>query len=104
MYSVRYKWYSVGVEMRIDTGTLDALKVQFNNRPEECLLGMLRHWLSQIPHHTWRDLVDLLSSTPIGEEGLATEIEKNYCHNKDNNDGAFPDLEYLHATHCLCSE
>ena len=49
-----------------------------NNRTtDECLTEMLKHWLNCDP--SWSDLVQALSSEPVGEKTVARQIHTKYC-------------------------
>ena len=76
VYDVQSKWYSIGVELRIETSVLDAIKVEFNGVPEECLFQMLRHWLKQLPLPTMREMIQALGSEPIGEKHLSLSLRR----------------------------
>ena len=81
IFSVRAKWYDIGVELEISYHTLDAIKTQYSNNIVNCLTEMLKQWLSSTsPLPTWSGLVQALSSAPVGEKRLAEEIRKQYCH------------------------
>ena len=40
---------------------------------------MLKHWLKNTSDPNWSDLVEALSSEPVGEKRLAREIHAKYC-------------------------
>lgn len=76
VHEVQSKWYSIGVELRIETNVLDAIKLEFSGVPEECLYQMLRHWLKQLPSPTMRKMIQALSSEPIGENHLSLSLRR----------------------------
>ena len=81
IYTVQHKWYYIGLELNIPYHTLDSIKAQCPNNIEDCLTEMLKRWLTSIsPPPTWSGLVQALSSAPVGEQRLAEEIRKQYCH------------------------
>ena len=80
IYTVRHKWYYIGLELKIPYHTLDPIKAQCPNNIEDCLTEMLKQWLSSTSSPTWSDLVQALSSGPVGEKRLAEEIREQYCH------------------------
>ena len=81
IYTVRHKWYCIGLELKIPDHTLDAIKAQCPNNIENCLKEMLKRWLTSIsPPPTWSDLVQALLSAPVEEKRLAKKIREQYCH------------------------
>ena len=73
LYSVRIKWYSIGVELEIRTGELDTIRATYSD-PGECLTEMLKIWLKSInPLPTWKALKDALAAKPVDEEALAEQ-------------------------------
>ena len=78
--NVRAKWYDIGVQLRVNIGTLDAIKEQYLNNPSDCLRETLTTWLkSYPPHSTWSKVVDALKSSTVGEARLAADLEQKYC-------------------------
>lgn len=75
--------------MRIPTSTLDAIKLEHNDTPDKCLLHMLQHWLSQLSPPSFRDMIRVLSSEPIGEECLASTLERQVYGHSTANDGTY---------------
>ena len=56
-----------------------------NNRTtDECLTEMLKHWLNCDP--SWSDLVQALSSEPVGENAIARQIHTKYCATQGETD------------------
>ena len=81
IFSVRTKWYDIGVELEIFHYTLDAIQAENPNNVARCLTKMLIKWLNRVsPPPTWSDLVQALSSEPVEEKVLAEKIRKQYCH------------------------
>ena len=76
IHEVQSKWYSIGVELQIEISVLDAIKLEFSGVPEECLFQMLRHWLKQLPSPTMREMIQALSSEPIGEHHLSLSLRR----------------------------
>ena len=71
LHDVRSKWYNIGIELDISTGTLDAIKAQ-NSDCDGYLREMIKHWLSMKSHKaTFDDIVEALSSELVGEMALA---------------------------------
>lgn len=77
---VKHKWYYIGLKLRILHHTLDDIKAN-EGSTSDCLTGMLKRWLSNTsPPPSWSDLIQALSSTLVGEKGIAEKIRKQYCH------------------------
>ena len=80
LFSIRHRWYMLGSFLKISSGTLDSIKSQCKNDPSDCLLEMIKTWLSQNePLPTWENLVHVLSSASICESELAAKICTKYC-------------------------
>ena len=76
---VRAKWYDIGVQLRVNIGTLKAIEKQYSD-PSDCLREILTTWLKAYPpHSTWSKVVDALSSGAVGESRLAADLEQKYC-------------------------
>ena len=81
IFSIRHKWYDIGVELDMSPSTLDAIKTENSNNTAVCLTEMLKKWLSGVSSPpTWSGLIQALSSEPVGEKRLAEEIREQYCH------------------------
>ena len=62
---------------------LDAIKEQYDD-PSRCLRETLKTWLKTCPSiPTWKNIVDALRSSTVGEVRLATDLEQNYCSTQD---------------------
>ena len=90
LFPVRAKWRNIGIELDIDSGTLDSIDSSYHYDHNECLTRMLEHWLKQIEQvspPSWDVLADTLESSPIGERQLAEQIRQKYCapHEGCNN-------------------
>ena len=81
IFSVRSKWYDIGVELEISHYTLDAIQTECPGNNASCLTKMVIKWLTSVsPPPTWSGLIQALSSAPVGEKRLAEEIREQYCH------------------------
>ena len=81
IFSVKHKWYSIGLKLWISHHTLDAIKTQCSSNIKDCLTETLKQWLSNTsPLPTWSGLIQALSSEPVGEKRLAEDIREQYCH------------------------
>ena len=56
-----------------------------NCTTDECLTEMLKHWLNCDP--SWSDLVQAISSEPVGEKTLARQIQTKYCAQRKTDAG-----------------
>ena len=80
LHEVRDKWYHLGVQLKVPVSDLSAIRIQYRNDPEDCLLDMLTRWLSiTIPSPTWQTVIDALCSAPIKRLLVAEQIRKKYC-------------------------
>ena len=75
---VSAQWYQLGLQLKLKTGTLDSIQVQFSD-PKRQLLEMLKTWLTTSDNTTWKTLTVALRSRSVGASQLACELEKNYC-------------------------
>ena len=81
IYTVRSKWYHIGLQLKIPFQTLNVIRTEHRDNTTDCLTEMLQKWLTSVsPPPTWSGLVQALSSAPVGEERLAEEIRQQYCH------------------------
>ena len=77
-YSSRAKWYNLGLQLRVDVGTLGCFKVQYSD-PGDQLREVLRTWLTSSEKPTWGAMVEALESPVIDEAPLANELQLKYC-------------------------
>ncbi len=78
-HSGRNKWYNIGLELGVESHTLDSIGDRFDD-PTDCLREVIKQWLKGVsPQPTWRALVDALRSCVVGEEKLASELEAKHC-------------------------
>lgn len=80
LYStVASKWEDIGIFLGIEIGQLKNLKCEERNNPQSCLREMLIVWLRRAnPPSNWTDIIETL--TLIGEEQLASDLQKKYLH------------------------
>ena len=85
LHEVRAKWYHLGVQLNMRPSDLDAIRVQFMNNPEDCLLEMLSLWLKREDPSppSWQRVVDALCSPAIVSPALADKISKKYCNTQN---------------------
>ena len=78
LYSVRPKWYNIGVQLDIPTFQLKIIERKSSDLMDQ-LRDMLGYWISNNPSPSWRDLADALKTPSVGESRLAQEIDAKYC-------------------------
>ena len=82
IYEVRAKWYDIGIELEVPTGTLKSIKSMYDS-PAECLVEMLDTWLKQVdPKPSWRLLISALEQPTVGEERLAERLKHKHYPSK----------------------
>ena len=72
------KWYNLGLQLNVRTGTLDKIKTEFPD-PNDQLREMLKVWLNSSDNPTWKTLIDGLRSRIVGASQLAGDLETKYC-------------------------
>ena len=72
------EWYDLGLQLKVRTGTLDAIRAEFN-APKHKLREMLKAWLNSGDNPSWKTLIDALSSRMVGASQLAATLETKYC-------------------------
>ena len=72
------EWYDLGLQLKVRTGTLDAIRPEFN-APKHQLREMLKAWLTTGNNPSWKTLVDALRSRMVGASQLAAALETKYC-------------------------
>jgi hypothetical protein len=76
---VRDKWYHLGVQLNMKTSDLNAIRSQYMNNPDDCLLEMLCVWLTKLPSPpTWQTVVDALSAPAVRRPDVAQRVRQTY--------------------------
>ena len=57
-WDYRASWKLIGIELGIDTGTLNAINLN-NKMVEDCLVGMIDHWLRNEKPRPTRDAITM---------------------------------------------
>ena len=73
MWSARNKWFDIGLELNIDSGTLDVI-YQNERDMGRCLMEMLTVWLRTESKPTWTALAKALRSASVGHHALAEQL------------------------------
>ena len=72
-WDARAKWYNIGLELKIDPGTLDTIKGN-NDNIDDRFRAMLTTWLKMVKSKpTWETLAEALRSPTVGYEHLAEQ-------------------------------
>ena len=70
------KWYTLGLQLRVRTGTLDRITINFPD-PTHRLREVLKTWLTTAVNPSWKTVTDALRS--VGASQLADDLEAKYC-------------------------
>lgn len=74
---VQDRWYSIGLQLRLEPATLDTIRHDNNADCEMCMIATSKKWLAINCEACWQDVVDALIRT--GHKVLAEEIKREYC-------------------------
>lgn len=77
IFSCRSKWCNLGIQLRVDLGTLDCFK--HYSDPGDQLREVVRTWLTTSENPTWGTMVEALKSPSVGKVRLARELQQKYC-------------------------
>ena len=76
------KWFNIGLKLGISVGTLNAIKKNNSQDPDDCLTAMLEYWLNNgKPKPSWAAVANALKSPMVGYAQLAEQPENN-SHSK----------------------
>ena len=76
----QHKWYQIGVQLSVRVARLDCIASEYQRETSECLLHMLKEWLTSIdPTPSWEALVDVLCNRAVHLQDVAKEIRDKYC-------------------------
>ena len=78
LQDVSAEWYNLGLLLKVRTGTLDSIHIQFPD-PKRQLLEMLKSWLTTSDNTSLKTLTDALRSRLMGASQLASVLETKYC-------------------------
>ena len=80
LIDVSNKWYNIGLQLNLQPGVLDNIKLTEHADARSCLCEMLKSWLKRVhPLPTWQLLVKALSSRSVSEADLAKRMKEKYC-------------------------
>ena len=72
------QWYQLDVQLKVRTGTVDSIQVQFSV-PKCQLLEMLKTWLTTSDNTSWKTLTDALMNRSVEASQLASVLETKNC-------------------------
>ena len=80
LFSIRTKYYDIGLQLKVDVGTLDCIRrdahlVDLSDKLRE----MLKVWLKTAREQKWQTIVEALNTKSVSEGRLAWDIEAKYC-------------------------
>ena len=79
LWDARCKWYDIGVELDLDTATLDSINTTHCKQVEDCFREILSKWLEvATPCPSWKALVKALRSPAVDFPQVASKIESKY--------------------------
>ena len=71
-------WFTFGVQLEIDTGTLKRIQRDCKEDVAQCMVELLIEWRKNKPA-SWKGIVEALKSRAVSETSLADYIESKYC-------------------------
>ena len=77
-FPCRAKWYNLGLQLRVDVGTLDSIKAQYDD-PGDRLREVMKTWLTTNKNPTWSAIVEALKTPTINNIRLAGYLQQKYC-------------------------
>ena len=78
IWDARSKWYSIGLNLKVSSNDLDAIRKRCRDDPDECFTEVIKCWLRGSNHTpTWSKVIAALSAQSVGFLDLAREIKKN---------------------------
>ena len=81
LYEVRAKWYDIGIELKLSTGTLDNIREV--PHAADCLREMCILWLKrEDPNPSWSILTKVLEIPAVGEGHLTQQLRYKYCRER----------------------
>lgn len=86
LHNVKEDWYQIGIQLPIDSQILDSIKKNNGDDSGQCLLLMLREWLTDLETNgdkgcRWCAISEALTSTVVNHDDLADTIH-GHCHPK----------------------
>ena len=76
---VHPKWYHIGVQLGLETATLNGIELCHPTDIKRRLNDVFNEWMCRCEvNATWMMLIEILRSESIGERQLANELEKSF--------------------------
>ena len=70
-------WEDIGIELDVDDGVLQSIKLNNAGDSSSCLRDMLRKWLAKVsPAPSWTAVIDATDN--LGYEQLASRLKFKY--------------------------
>ena len=73
LYAVQTEWYNLGLELGLQTTTLDSIDVKYDRDPSQCFREVLKEWLKGV-NPTWQAMVNALRSPSVRQYQVAEQI------------------------------
>ena len=74
---VHHKWHHIGIQMGLNSATLNAIELSHPTDIQRRLNEVFIEWISRSEQNpTWTKLIEILRSNSIGEQKLAHDLER----------------------------
>ncbi len=73
VYPVRVKWHEIGMGLKVDIGTLDAIEAD-ETSVNKRLLKTLQEWLQNGTDCSWAALKKVMESSIVGRKDIASKL------------------------------
>ena len=78
VWEARSRWYNMGLKLGTSPGTLDAIKLEAKESPDNCITAMIKDWLNNgKPRPTWAAVAKALRSPMVGYGHLAEQLRSH---------------------------
>ena len=78
MWDYRARWKSIGIELRVDSGTLDAIEKDYR-LANDCLQEMIKHWLRNSPRPT-RETIRVALRSKLVSNAAGNYMQASYLY------------------------
>ena len=105
LHGVRAKWRSIGLQLGLDGGDLDAIEHNHKGDAQRCFEAVINAWLVSGHETTSERLAQALSQPTVGERRLAEEIHPNIYKEGEEDIEIIELSSYLSsapACYCCC--
>ena len=98
VWEARSKWYNIGLQLGITSGTLDSISKANNQNPDDCLTAMIKDWLrSGRPKPLWAAVARALKSPMVGYAQLAEQLPHQNTHSTDAGHSSSSSIKGKHS-------